>query len=109
MSINIRSVSLVELELQLPTLVEQLRETVNGGAPMGFLAPLTQDDGRNYWLGLRAELQTGSRLLLAANDGDRVVGSGQLNFPPWPTRGTESSCRSCSSRPGCEDKASADR
>jgi acetyltransferase len=84
MSINIRSVSLVELERQLPTLVELLRETVNTGAPMGFFAPITYDEARNYWLGLRAELQTGSRLLLVAYDGDRVVGSGQLNFPSWP-------------------------
>jgi acetyltransferase len=84
MSTNIRSISLVELERQLPTLVELLRDTVNGGAPMGFHPLMTRDESRNYWLGLRAELQTGSRLLLAAYDGDRIIGSGQLNFPPLP-------------------------
>jgi acetyltransferase len=81
---RIRPVSSIELEGLLPALVELLRETVNGGSPMGFLPPLTHEQGRDYWLSLRREVRAGSRLLLVARSGDRIVGSGQLAFPSLP-------------------------
>ena len=84
MSASIRLASPTELEDLLPALVALLRDTVNGGVPLGFLAPLTYDGGRDYWLSLRPELQAGSRLLLVAYAGDRIVGSGQLAFASMP-------------------------
>jgi acetyltransferase len=51
---------------------------------VGFLPPLTHDQGRDYWLSLRPELQADSRLLLAAYADDRLVGAGQLSLSPWP-------------------------
>ena len=83
MSISIRPVSPRELESLLPALVELLKDTVNGGVPMGFLPPLTRDEARDYWLSLRPELQAGSRLVLAAFDAYGIVGSGQLLLSPW--------------------------
>jgi acetyltransferase len=82
---SIRPVSPTELESHLPAFVELLRDTVNGGVPMGFLPPLTHDEGRDYWLSLRPELQAGSRLLLAAYTEDGIVGSGQLSLSSWPS------------------------
>jgi GNAT superfamily N-acetyltransferase len=84
MSTGIRPITSPELKHLLPVLVELLRDTVNGGAPLGFLSPLTRDEARVYWLSLRPELQAGSRLLLAAHTEDRIVGSGQLAFPSSP-------------------------
>jgi GNAT superfamily N-acetyltransferase len=79
-----RLLSARELEHLLPALVEILRETVNRGAPLGFLAPLTREEARDYWLSLRPDLQAGSRLLLMACAGNEILGSGQLAFPSSP-------------------------
>jgi acetyltransferase len=81
---TVRLVPSTEIEKLLPALVDLLRESVYGGASLGFLPPLTHDEGRRYWLSLRAELRAGSRLLFAAYGSDRVLGSGQLVLPPWP-------------------------
>lgn len=82
--ISIRAVSPTALENLLPALVDLLRDTVNGGVPMGFLPPLTAIEGRDYWLSLRPELEAGSRLLLAGFADDRLVGSGQLSLSSSP-------------------------
>ena len=73
-----------EIELLLPALVTILRETVNGGSPLGFVPPITATQAREYWLSLRPELYAGSRVLLAAFTDRRVIGSGQLRFPTVP-------------------------
>jgi acetyltransferase len=84
MSTSIRSVSPTEFDQLLPNLIELFRETVNGGVPMGFLPPLTHDQGREYWLAVRSELQAGTRLLLAAFTDKELVGSGQLALATRP-------------------------
>lgn len=73
-----------EIELLLPALVTVLRDTVNGGSPLGFVPPITPTQSREYWLSLRPELYAGSRVLLAAFAERRVIGSGQLRFPTVP-------------------------
>lgn len=72
-----------ELEAALPTFVELLQETVAGGSSMGFHAPLASRDALEYWQSLRPQLESGSRVLLAASLQGRIVGSGQLSFAPW--------------------------
>jgi acetyltransferase len=84
MALTIRPVPPTELDDAIPALVELLRDTVNGGASMGFVPPLSHDDARDYWLSLRPALYGCSRLLIAAFSDELVVGSVQLNFPPWP-------------------------
>ena len=81
---TVRMIASTELEELLPALVDLLRESVNGGASLGFLPPLTHGECRRYWQSLRAELRGGSRLLFAAYGSDRLVGSGQLALPSWP-------------------------
>jgi GNAT superfamily N-acetyltransferase len=83
-SIIVRPLSSARLEQNLETLVGLLVATVNGGYPLGFLAPLTPEHARSYWLSLRHDLQSNSRLLLAACHGDRIVGSGQIAFAAPP-------------------------
>jgi len=84
MSVDIRLVSPLELDAHLPALVDLLRATIAGGSSLGFLPPLAQDAARDYWLAVRRDLQSGTRLLVAAFEDDRVVGSGQLAIPIWP-------------------------
>jgi len=80
---SVRLVLPDELDRVLPELVELLIDTVHGGDPLGFLQPLAHEQARSYWSSLRADLQTGSRLLLVAYRAHRIVGSGQLALSPW--------------------------
>jgi acetyltransferase len=79
-SITIRQLSVLEFVALLPDLIELLIETVNGGSPLGFLAPITHKVARDYWISLIPELQAGSRLVLIAYRDNVVAGSGQLAF-----------------------------
>ena len=54
-----------------------LRDAVDAGASVGYLAPLADDDGRAFWDTVKSELAEGRVLLGAYADG-RLVGSVQL-------------------------------
>jgi acetyltransferase len=85
-SVAIRTVSAVELDAVVPQLVELLRETVNaGGSSLGFVPPVSAEAGLAYWRSLRPELQNGSRVLMVAHAGERIIGTGQLEIPHWPS------------------------
>ena len=80
---TVRVIASREIEDLLPALVDLLRESVDGGASLGFLPPLRHGEGRRYWLSLGPELRGGSRLLFAATVADQLAGSGQLALPSW--------------------------
>ena len=84
MSVSIWRICPTEIESVLPSLADLLRETVNGGAPLGFLPPLTLDDARAYWMSIRPAMYAGTRVLLAAFADGEIVGSGQLTFASAP-------------------------
>lgn len=77
-STRIRIVSARELESVLPDLVQIFRDVVNGGVPLGFLAPITLQTSHDYWLSIIPELGAGTRILLVASNDGGVLGSGQL-------------------------------
>jgi proton glutamate symport protein len=81
---SVRPITGGDLEPAVPELVELLRDTVNGGASLGFWAPLCDDVARDYWLSLRPQLEDGSRILLGAFSDEHLVGSAQLALPCWP-------------------------
>jgi ribosomal protein S18 acetylase RimI-like enzyme len=83
LALSIRAVRSAELARHVPDLADLLVDTVDHGAPMGFLAPLSYDDAMTYWLSLKPELNAGSRVLLVACRDDRVVATGQLELAPW--------------------------
>ncbi|MCY1035929.1 GNAT family N-acetyltransferase [Corallococcus sp. BB11-1] len=56
---------------------ELLLTTVNGGASIGFLAPLAPEVAQEYWRGVLAALGPGLVLWVAEQDG-HIVGSVQL-------------------------------
>jgi len=60
-----------------PAFVELLRDAVDSGASVGFLAPMPLHEGREFWRAVRSELADG-RLLLGAFDDGKLVGSVQL-------------------------------
>lgn len=81
--VTVRLLSAAEVEPLLPSLVDVLRDAVNGGGSLGFLPPLPDGDGRVYWRSLVPEIERGSRLLFVAFVGARLVGSVQLVLSPW--------------------------
>jgi len=64
----------------LPELIALLRDAVAGGASIGFLPPLAAHEAATYWDGVLADLATGKRLLIAAVEHGRVIGSVQLEL-----------------------------
>ena len=64
--------------------VELLRDAVNSGASVGFLEPLPDDEAATYWDGVFAEVEDGSRLLLAVRENQRILGSVQIAIPEKP-------------------------
>jgi GNAT superfamily N-acetyltransferase len=61
-------------------LVALLQATVGGGAPLGFLHPLSEADARAYWDEVAESVDHGERIVLIALDEGRVAGSAQLEF-----------------------------
>jgi ribosomal protein S18 acetylase RimI-like enzyme len=56
---------------------------VAGGASVSYLEPFTLEDARAAMAGFADDVTAGGRLLLAAFDGDRIVGTVQVVFA-WP-------------------------
>jgi len=79
--VKIRQVSAAEFD-ETP-FIELLRDAVDAGASVGYLAPLAADDGRAFWRSVKSELADGRVLLGAYVDG-RLVGSVQLATVPKP-------------------------
>lgn len=65
-------------------LVALLRDSVNGGASVGFLAPLAEAEANDYWTGVAADVARESRMLLIAQAGATVAGSVQLELAMKP-------------------------
>ena len=61
-----------------------LQDAVDSGASVGFLPPLSPEAARDYWLGVFHDMEAGRRLLLAASDGARLVGTVQLELATKP-------------------------
>ncbi|MFF8970996.1 GNAT family N-acetyltransferase [Streptomyces sp. NPDC014995] len=73
---------------RLLDLVEELAgllvDTVDGGASVGFLAPLDRAEAVAWWTERVAGVAAGRLAVWAAHDGDRVVGTVGLEFPGKP-------------------------
>nr|WP_243869577.1 GNAT family N-acetyltransferase [Amycolatopsis granulosa] len=63
---------------------EVLADCTNGGASVGFLAPLDPAESAAWWAGLAGDVAEGRVLVWAAWDGARLVGTVQLRPAPLP-------------------------
>lgn len=59
-------------------LVGLLQDAVESGASIGFLAPLSTADARNYWMAALSDVARGERVILLARDGVSIIGCAQL-------------------------------
>ena len=65
-------------------LADLLADAVNGGASVGFITPFGPREAADWWRSLSADIESGRVILLAARQGDRIVGTVQLRLAPLP-------------------------
>jgi GNAT superfamily N-acetyltransferase len=65
-------------------LVALLQDSVESGASVGFLVPLTLETNERYWLETLKEVREGNRVLLVADVDDQLVGTVQLDLAKRP-------------------------
>jgi GNAT superfamily N-acetyltransferase len=68
----------------LPDLIRLLQDAVEGGASVGFLPPLSDDQARQYWSGIVPDVDKGSRIVLVAMEDGGVIGTVQLELAQKP-------------------------
>ncbi|MER7715419.1 GNAT family N-acetyltransferase [Streptomyces flaveolus] len=61
-----------------------LTDTVDGGASVGFLAPLARDEALAWWRGRAAAVAAGQLAVWVAHEGGRVTGTVSLALPDKP-------------------------
>jgi GNAT superfamily N-acetyltransferase len=74
----------------LPALTDILVDCVEGGASVGFMAPLSKVEAHSYWEGIAEAVGRGEILLFAAEVEGRILGTVQVGFamkPNQPHRG----------------------
>ena len=67
-----------QADAAIEQLTSLLIDSVEGGASVGFLPPLSIEDARSYWREVIAAIHSGSRVLLVASDEGRILGAVQL-------------------------------
>lgn len=75
---GVRALTAEDAAAHTATLVALLQATVAAGASIGFHPPVSFADARAYWHGIVAGVAAGERVLIAAFDGERAVGSVQV-------------------------------
>jgi GNAT superfamily N-acetyltransferase len=89
-AIEIRRLEPADAREQLDGLAAVLRDCVEGGASVSYMAPFSDDDARGAFAGFVEEAERGRRLIVAAFDEEELVGTVQviLALPPnQPHRG----------------------
>ena len=88
--IEVRRLDGAEARAQLDGLADVLADCVEGGASVSYMAPFSHEDARDAFAAVVVEAEQGRRVLLAAFDGEDVVGTVQINLatpPNQPHRG----------------------
>jgi GNAT superfamily N-acetyltransferase len=67
-------------EEQISALADLLIDCIDGGAGVSFLHPLAPAKARAFWRLVAADVETGSRALLVAEDDTGIVGTVQLGL-----------------------------
>ena len=84
--VTIRELDTAEAGAQLDELAAILVDAVAHGASVNFLAGFTLAEAAAFWRGQLAGLADGSRHLLVADDGQRLIGTVVLSKAPQPNQ-----------------------
>lgn len=80
---TIEEVSAAQVEALIESaLIPLLQDVVDDGASIGFIAPLSVAEAREYWQGILSPLQVGHKVMFVAKVDDQLVGSVQLALEP---------------------------
>jgi GNAT superfamily N-acetyltransferase len=82
--VEIRTLATREAEKRLDELAGILVDAVAHGASVNFLAGFSHAEARAFWEGQLPGLAKGDRVLFAADDGARLLGTTLLFFAPQP-------------------------
>ena len=75
---RVRSLSAREAREAVPDLSEITIDCVEGGASIGFMAPLTVERAEAFWRGVAEDVAAGGRVLLVAEERAVIVGTVQV-------------------------------
>ncbi len=84
MPVTIERFSGDEIRAHLDEFVDLLGDAVEHGSSVNFLAPLDPAEAAAFWEKIAGAVDSGERILIAALDGDQVVGSAQLVLAMQP-------------------------
>jgi GNAT superfamily N-acetyltransferase len=65
-------------EADIAALAAVLIDCVEGGASVSFMHPLAPEKARDFWRGVAADVETGARALIVAEDAAGICGTVQL-------------------------------
>jgi GNAT superfamily N-acetyltransferase len=88
--VEVRRLSAAEVREHLESLGDVLRDCVEGGASVRFMAPFSQEEARAAFAAVAREVESGRRILLAAFVDGALVGTVQVahaSQPNSPHRG----------------------
>jgi ribosomal protein S18 acetylase RimI-like enzyme len=75
------------VDAELNMLAEVLHAVVHGGAGVSFIVPFSLDDARAFWAGSVLPLvRAGTRRVVVARRGERIVGTVQLDLASPPNQ-----------------------
>ena len=80
--VRIRDLGVVEAHQRIDELTAILRDSVEGGASMNFLAHVSDEQLGDFWRASIAEQERGGRVLLVAEVDARIVGTAMLILAP---------------------------
>lgn len=84
--IAIHKIDAAEAARRIAELGLILRDAVEGGASVNFLAGFTQSEAEAFWHGQIPGIADGSRYLIVADNGERLVGTVVLSLAPQPNQ-----------------------
>ncbi len=88
--IEVRRLTAADARNSLDSLAEVLADCVEGGASVSFMPPFSKADAAAFFEKLLPEVERGDRILLAAFEGPKLVGTVQIitaTPPNQPHRG----------------------
>ena len=81
---QIEQLDAAQIGEHLDQLIDLLQDSVENGSSVGFVLPLERSVSASYWQGVISAVEQGSKVLLAAFDNGKLVGSVQLGLALLP-------------------------
>jgi GNAT superfamily N-acetyltransferase len=79
---SVRALDAAEAEARLGELSDILVDAVAHGASVNFMAGLSSDEARAFWLNQMSGIADGGKRLFVGDDGERLVATVLLTFAP---------------------------